>query len=312
MAEIIVVGACNIDQIVYTPRLPNAGETVLGTDYQIGFGGKGANQCVAASKLGAKVTLISKIGDDDNGKRYIQNLKRCGVDTSNVLTTDASCTGVAPITVADDGTNSIVVFSGANMLLSREDINSAAGVLKSAKILLCQLEIDKFTTLHSLKVAKNAGVTTFLNIAPAIEDLSDEFFINSDIICLNETEAFALTGIEVADITSAVSAAKQLLSRGTSNCIITLGKDGSIAVQENGEVCHVHGDKVNAKDTTGAGDAFIGAFSYFFCKLGASNYMDVMKRANTVAGMSVTKKGTQSSYPLRTDLPETLFEGIVS
>lgn len=310
MADIVVVGACNIDQIVYTARLPHPGETVLGNDYQLGFGGKGANQCVAASKLGASVAMISKVGVDDNGKRYLSNLKQCGVNITYVYTTNESCTGVAPITVSDDGNNSIVVFSGANMLLSTSDIDAAASVITSAKMVLCQLEIDKLTTLHALKVARQAGVTTFLNFAPAIADLSDEFFKYSDIICLNESEASALSGVEVVDKITAVSSAKILLAKGAKVCLITLGKDGSVSVLADGTVDIVPGDTVVAKDTTGAGDSFIGAFAYFYSQLGLSNLSEVIRKANTIAGISVTRKGTQSSYPTKDELPSHLFGAV--
>jgi len=215
MTEVVVVGSCNMDLIAYAPRLPKVGETIHGNKFVTGFGGKGANQCVASSKLGAITAMVGKLGQDDYGKSYMQNFQECGVLTDYVTYTHDACTGVAPITVGEDGNNCIVIIPGANMLLSKKDIDSSSGLFDNAKVLVCQLEISTDTTLYALKEAKKNGVITIFNPAPAPEDeLPSEFYYNTDVFCPNETEASLITGVSVQDVDSAKEAAHILVEKG--------------------------------------------------------------------------------------------------
>nr|CAB3265463.1 ribokinase-like [Phallusia mammillata] len=308
-ADILVTGSCNMDLITYAPRLPLPGETIHGTRYVTGFGGKGSNQCVAAAKLGAKASMIAKVGNDAYGKEYIENFKALGIDTGHVTMTEDACTGVAPIVVGADGTNSIIIVPGANLHLTESDIDAASSLFQSAKVMLCQLEISPESTLCALRKAKGAGVFTIFNPAPAPQkELDPDFYKNSDIVCPNETEASTITGLEVTDVESAKVAVPHLLKMGCGIAIITLGKDGCVfASKEREEPCWVKGEKVNAVDTTGAGDAFAGALAFFFAKFPHLPLEEKLRRSCYVASDSVCREGTQKSYPYRRDLPEEIF-----
>ncbi|XP_076815816.1 ribokinase-like isoform X4 [Clavelina lepadiformis] len=187
--EIAVVGSCNMDLITYTSRLPHIGETMHGHKFVKGYGGKGANQCVAAAKLGAYTAMIGKVGEDNDGDSFIKNFNTFGVNTDHVLRTKSSATGVASISVIDGGGNAIIIAAGANLDLSLQDVNNASNIISKANVLLCQLEVHPLTTLHALKLAKLHNVKTILNPAPAPDNgLDIEFYTNSDIICPNEAE----------------------------------------------------------------------------------------------------------------------------
>ncbi|XP_039270600.2 ribokinase-like [Styela clava] len=306
--DVVVVGSCNIDQIAYAPRLPSVGETVHGTKYEVGFGGKGANQSVAAAKLGAKVLMVAKVGDDANGYEYIKNMESLGVNVDHITISKEACTGVAPITVVDGGANSIIIFPGANMLLSSKDVARAASAIKAAKVMVCQLEINEETSLYALKSAKEVGLMTILNPAPAPSNISDEFFKYSDIICPNENEASLLTGIDVVDKVSGTAAAEKLVEMGCNTCVVTLGENGCVFAKANMKSQHVPGIKVEAIDTTGAGDAFIGALAYFLCYFKDLGFVEILSRSCKVAAQSVTKNGTQTSYRSKNQLPVALFQ----
>lgn len=309
--EVIVVGSCNMDLIAYAPRLPLVGETLHGNKFKMGFGGKGANQCVAASKLSASTAMVAKVGFDDYGHSFIKQFRKCNVLTDHVTQTDEACTGVAPITVGDDGNNSIVIVSGANMLLSASDVDAAKSMFKTAKVLVCQLEISRSTTLYALKEAKEAGVLTIFNPAPApTEPLEDEFYAYSDVFCPNETEASILTGIEVQDIESAKSAAAVLVGKGCKCLVITLGKLGCVLAEHGKDPHHipVPDSNVNVVDTTGAGDAFIGSLAFYYAKFAELPLKDKIQRACLIASQSVTREGPQSSFFERAELPEHIFQ----
>ncbi|XP_078068386.1 ribokinase isoform X6 [Mustelus asterias] len=186
--DVVVVGSCMTDLVSYTPRLPKAGETIHGHKFLIGFGGKGANQCIQAARLGAKSAMVGKVGKDSFGDNYIENFKSNGVSTDYVGQTDEASTGVAPITVNDEGQNAIVIVAGANLLLNSEDLEQASKVIGCAKVVVCQLEIRPAVTLTALKIAHKAGVKTIFNPAPAIADLDPEFYKETDVFCCNETE----------------------------------------------------------------------------------------------------------------------------
>jgi len=303
--KICVVGASNIDLITYAPRLPKLGETVHGNRFQMGFGGKGANQAVMAALLGATVTMITKVGNDLFGQDYLTHYGALGLDTRYVFKSDAAATGVAPIWVEEaSGNNAIIVAAGANDLLSPADIEAARPALIDAQILLCQWECPLETTLVALRMAQAAGVTTIFNPAPARANLPAEAYALSDFFCPNESETEHLTGQPVATLAQAEAAARILLARGTRNVILTLGERGSLLVTAEAAI-HIPTTVVQAVDTTGAGDAFCGSLAYF---LAAGQPIErAMQHANHVAATSVQKPGAQGSFPTRATLPASFF-----
>jgi len=303
--KICVVGASNIDLISYAPRLPKLGETLPGTRFQMGFGGKGANQAVMAALLGATVTMVTKVGKDLFGQDYLNHYQQLGFDTRYVTMTDAAATGVAPIWVDEkSGNNAIIVTTGANDLLSPADVEAAREAIVAAQIVLCQWECSLECTLAALRIAHAAGVTTIFNPAPARAELPAEAYQLSDLFCPNETETELLTGQPVATLVQAEAAARILLDRGARQVILTLGERGSLLVTAEGAT-HVPTIAVQAVDTTGAGDAFCGSLAYFLAA--GQPIPRAMEHANYVAAMSVQKPGTQTSFPARDTLPASLF-----
>lgn len=299
--KICVVGACNIDLISYVPRMPAVGETLHGTRFQMGFGGKGANQAVMAAKLGAGVTMIAKLGRDVFGENTRQNFERLGIDTRHVHFTDQAFSGVAPIAVDPDGRNSIIIVTGANDLLTAAEIEAARPEIVAADVLVCQLEIPLEPNLAALRLARAAGVTTIFNPAPAKPELPDEVFQLSDVFCPNETETQLLTGMPVSTLEEAESAARVLLARGARAVILTLGERGSLVVTSD-EAQHVPAQAVKAVDSTGAGDAYVGSLAYFL-GLG-QGLLEAARRAGSIATRSVLKPGTQTSFPSRDEVLE--------
>jgi ribokinase len=302
--RLCVVGASNIDLISYAPRLPKLGETVPGTRFQMGFGGKGANQAVMAAKLGAAVTIVTKVGDDLFGRDVRHNYTSLGMDPTYVSVAPESFTGVAPIWVDEpSGNNAIIVALGANDLLSPADVEQATPALVAAHVVVCQWEIQTETVLAALRIAHAAGVTTVFNPAPVRGDLPAEIYAVTDIFCPNESETEALTGMPVGSIEEATAAARVLLGRGLRTVILTLGARGSLLVTPD-TVQHVPAPQVRAVDTTGAGDAFVGSLATFLAA--GKSLPDAMSRANRIAAMSVQGTGTQSSFPVAADLPAEL------
>ncbi len=303
--KICVVGACNLDLISYVPRLPTLGETLHGTRFHMGFGGKGANQAVMAAKLGGEVVMVSKLGKDIFGENTLKNFQSWGVDTRHVHFTDQAFSGVAPIAVDPDGHNSIIIVTGANDLLAEKEIEAARKDIAAARILVCQLEVPLDITLAALRIARQEGVRTIFNPAPARENLPDEIFKLSDILCPNESETELLTGLPVGTLEESEAAARVLLKRGMEAVILTLGDRGSLLVSER-ETVHVPVNQVKALDTTGAGDAFVGSLAYFLA--GGKELPEAIKRANHLAAISVQSSGTQTSFPVREDLPPELLD----
>ena len=302
--KITVVGANMIDLIAYVPRFLNIGETLHGTEFQMGYGGKGANQAVMAAKLGTNVVMVTKVGEDVFGGGTKDNLAKFGIDTKHVLSTKDAFSGVAPIQVVPEGQNEIVIVSGANNALTNTEIEAARKDIEESAYLVCQLEIDLKLTLKALQVAKEVGTPTILNPAPAVESLPKEIYELTDIFCPNETETQILTGVKVDSVASAEIAAKELLSRGVKTVLITLGENGCLIVDSTGAT-HIPASKVNVVDTTGAGDAFVGALAHFLA-LGAP-LPEAAKRAVKVASISVQGKGTQTSFPDQKDIPAEIL-----
>jgi ribokinase len=303
--RICVVGASNLDLISYVPRLPRMGETLHGTRFQMGFGGKGANQAVMAAKLGAEVTMVTKLGRDVFGDNTLKNFASFGIDTTHVLFTDKAFSGVAPIAVDEEGRNSIIIVTGANDLLTVEEIEAARASIAVAQILICQLETPPETSLAAMRIARAEKVMTIFNPAPARSGLPDELLRLSDIVCPNESETELLTGREVKSQEQAVAAARVLLSRGAGRVILTLGERGSLLVTSSDSV-YVPARKVKAVDSTGAGDAYVGSLAFF---MAAGKPIEIaMRKASEVAALSVQSPGTQTSFPLAKDLPVGLVE----
>ena len=302
--EICVVGACNIDLISYVPRLPTMGETLHGTDFQIGFGGKGANQAVMAAKLGGRVTMVSKLGEDSFGDQTLENFNRFGVTTTYVYRTDQAPSGVAPIAVDTSGHNAIIIVVGANALLTEREIEAARPAIAGADVLVCQLEIPLDITMAALRIGREEGVTTILNPAPALPALPAELYHLCDIFCPNESEAELLTGHSIRSLQDAEAAGQRLRQRGLKTVILTLGELGCLLVADD-QIVHVPTKSVAAVDTTGAGDAFVGSLAHFLAA--GKSLTEAMHRANQIAALSVLGRGTQSSFPAAEEVaPELL------
>ncbi len=303
--EICVVGSAMIDQVSRAPRIPKPGETLIGSSYQVGFGGKGANQAVTAARLGANVSMVAKVGNDSLGESHFKNFKEQGIGTDFIFTDDQQPSGVAPIWVDEQtGQNSIIVIPGANATMTPAEVRSASVAIESAALVVAQLEIPIPSNIEAFKIARAAGRRTILNPAPATE-LPDELLRLTDILVPNESEAELLTGIPVTGPSSAAEAAELLKSRGVKNVLVTLGKNGAYALLETGEQLTSEAPKVDTVDTTGAGDCFIGSFSVFL-SLGLE-FSTSMRQACLVAAQSVTKEGTQTSFPCRNELDPALF-----
>lgn len=302
--KVVVVGAANIDLISYVPRLPDLGETLHGTTFAMGYGGKGANQAVMAAKLGADVAMVTKLGRDVFGEGTLENFRQWGIDTGFVATTDEAASGVAPIFVDPAGNNAIVIVTGANDLLTEDEINEARPAMAAAGVVVCQLEIPVETTQKALRAARAEGTRTVLNPAPARADLPDELLRLSDVFCPNQGEAGLLTGHEVRTVDDVTKAARALMDRGAASVVVTMGDEGCVVATAD-EIEHVPGVSVDAVDSTGAGDAFVGALAYL---LAAGQPLVTSARlANEVAALSVLGRGTQSSFPDRGELPDRLL-----
>ncbi len=284
-----------MDLVVKSPRIPAIGETILGRDFIMTPGGKGANQAVAAAKLGAEVYFIARLGDDIFAQQSLSNFKKENVNTKYVTLTKEAPSGVALITVDDEGNNVIVVAPGANHKLSPDDIKKAESDITSSGTLVAQLEIPLETVEFAAQLANSNGVLFILDPAPA-QKLSPELLRMVDILTPNETEAQILTDLEVTDEQTARMAAKKLLEYGIKSVILTLGSNGFLLV-DNDRMEFVPAIKVAAVDSTAAGDAFTGSLAVGLAN-GKTLY-DSAVYANYVAALSVTKMGAQSSMPTR-------------
>ncbi|XP_026330769.1 ribokinase-like isoform X2 [Hyposmocoma kahamanoa] len=291
--KIVVIGSCSVDFTTYAPRLPSPGETLHGTKFVTSYGGKGANQCVAAAKLGGNAHMICKLGDDQWGKKYKEHLKECGVNVTYSHNAANSMTGIAQISVAENGENQIVIVPGANKLLSKSDVQEALVLIKNADILIGQLEIPYETTLEAFKLNKGLRL---LNAAPAMQDIH-EIFPYCSILCVNESEASYLTNNSVT-LSNAAHALLRLLDTGCETVVITLGEKGAVyATKYDRKGIHVLTRSVKPVDTTGAGDAFVGALATFLVKYKTLPLHQIIGAACEVATISVTREGTQTSYP---------------
>ena len=291
--KIVVIGSSNTDMIIKVPRIPKPGETILGGTFQTAAGGKGANQAVAAARAGGDVIFVARVGDDIFGEQAIQGFKTDHIDVSYVVKDKTAPSGIAEIFVGEDGENSIAVASGANANLSPEDIQRAEGVIKTADIVVLQLEIPLATVTKAAHLAGKHGIKVILNPAPA-QPLSDDLLGNVTVLTPNESEAELLTGIPVANEASAEKAAKVLREKGIQVVILTMGATGVYVSAEEFSGIQ-QGFKVKAVDTTAAGDVFNGALAVSFAQ--EKKLVEAVQFAQAAAALSVTKLGAQPSAP---------------
>ena len=295
-ARIVVVGSANVDLTSYTDHFPRPGETVFGDDFDLGFGGKGANQAVAAKLCGADVHMVARVGDDLFGPATIKNLKSLGIDAKHVKIVKGVSTGVAPIFVDSRGQNRIVVVKGANDKLTARGISAASSLLRRADVIVLQFEIPMETNYHVARFARRHGIPCILNPAPASTfDLSR--FIGVDYFIPNETEAESIAGHPVQTEAQAKDCAAFFLDRGFRRVIITLGERGAL-LADGDDMELVPSYPVKARDTTGAGDAFIGSFAVFLAE--GLPARQALARANLYAALSTSSLGTQKSFATRT------------
>jgi ribokinase len=293
--RIVVVGSANVDLITYTDEFPRPGETIFGREFSLGFGGKGANQAVAARLCGADTAMVARVGDDLFGPATIQNLAARGIDTSHVRITPGVSSGVAPIFVETSGQNRIWVVKGANDRLTPSDVDDAAPLLERADYIVLQLEIPLETVFYTLRFARARGVRTILNPAPA-QPLDLEAAGFADYLTPNETEAEALAGLPVNSLEEARACAAALLDRGLRRVVITLGENGSLLATPE-DMHHVAPFPVTPVDTTGAGDVFTGSLACFLAE--GIPEREALARANHYAALSTLSPGTQKSFVTR-------------
>ncbi len=298
--RIAVIGSSNTDMVVLTDKFPAPGETVMGKDFLMNAGGKGANQAVAAARLGATVAFIGKVGSDMFGQEAIRTLKNEGIDVTSVSTDSENASGIAQITIDGNGENCIVVVPGANNTLTENDIQNAAKLICDADIVLLQLEIPLATVVHAAKFACQKGKKVILNPAPATE-LPDDLFPNLYMVTPNETEIELLTGIRVTDQSTAKVAAEMMINKGVEVVIITMGTAGAYIHSANIQE-HITAPKVQAVDTTAAGDCFNGALALALAE--SRDLTDAVQFANRAASIAVTRLGAQSSLPNKNELDD--------
>lgn len=298
MSKIVVIGSSNTDMVVKTNRFPNPGETILGGTFFMFAGGKGANQAVAAARMGGDVVLVAKVGNDVFGKQAIEGFKKEKINTDYISTDHDKASGTALIIVNEAGENKIVVAPGSNDTLSEEDILKAAKEIEEAEVILMQLEIP----VSSVVFAANHGLKTeskvILNPAPA-QELPREIYQNLYLITPNETEAQLLTGVQVNDDNSIREAAKILLDKGVRNVVITLGARGAY-FQNEYQSFFVEAPVVEAVDTTAAGDIFNGTLAVALAN--KNDWKSALELACKAASLSVTRMGAQASAPFLTEI----------
>lgn len=294
--EIAVIGSNMVDLITYIDDMPKMGETLEAPNFRMGCGGKGANQAVAAAKLGANVMMMTKVGDDAFAENTIRNFQQYGVNTDYVEKVPGVSSGVAPIFVDKSSQNRILIIKGANSHLKPSDIDNAKERLKNCKLFILQLEIPLETVYYAIDFANENNIPVILNPAPASKELDINYACKCDFFMPNETELEILTGLPVENMEQIRTAANTLLSKGLKNLIVTLGEKGSVWLHGS-EITYIEPYKVNAVDTSGAGDAFIGCFAYYYVK--SQDIVESMKMASLFSAYSVTGQGTQSSYPTK-------------
>ena len=295
--RIAVVGSANTDLTTFSDTFPRPGETIFGKSFDLGFGGKGANQAVAARYCGADVVMVAKVGNDLFGEATVKNFASLGIDTAHVRIVEGVSSGVAPIFVEPNGQNRIIVVKGANDTLVPADVDAAANALQNVDAIILQFEIPLDTVYYTVQFARKHKIRCIVNPAPALPARISEL-IEADYFVPNETEAEVITALPVHTLEEAKTCGVSLLQKGFRKVILTLGARGSLIMSE-GMAELIPPFTVTPKDTTGAGDAFIGSFSVFLAE--GLPEKDALLRANLFAGLSTQRVGTQKSFPKRTE-----------
>ena len=290
--RIAVVGSANIDLTTFTGRFPKPGETIFGDSFDLGFGGKGANQAVASRLCGADVFMVARVGSDLFGPATIENFKKQGIDATHVKQVEGVSSGVAPIFVEPNGQNRIFVVKGANDRLKPADVDAAADLLKTVDCIVLQFEILLETVYHCVRFARDNNIRCIVNPAPA-QPVDLTALEGLDYFVPNESESETIAGMPVKNVDDAKKVAEKLLSGGVKRVIITLGANGSLLAGREG-MEHLLAFPVKSVDSTGAGDAFIGSFAVFLGEGLAER--EAVRRANLYAGLSTTGVGTQKSF----------------
>lgn len=294
--RIAVVGSANIDLTTFTDKFPKPGETMFAPRFDLGFGGKGANQAVAARLCGAEVFMVARVGSDLFGPATIENFKKLDIDPTHVKQVQGLSSGVAPIFVEPNGQNRILVVKGANDALKPADVDAASETLKTADCIVLQFEIPLETVYYTVGFARKHGIRCIVNPAPA-QPVDLAALKDLDYFVPNETEAETITGLPVRNVDDAKQCAQQFLDGGLKRVIITLGANGSLLASRDGSQ-HIPPFPVKSIDSTGAGDAFIGSFAVFLGE--GLPELQAVRRANLYAGLSTTGVGTQKSFYDRT------------
>lgn len=304
MGKICVIGSLNMDLVIHTPKLPVMGETVIGSGFMTIPGGKGANQAVAAARLGGDVTMIGHVGDDAFGNSLKQNLQVNGVDVRHVKIMRNIPTGIAVI-IIKDGDNFIILDPGTNFTITAKDIIEAENVIRNSDILLLQMEIPQEAIEQAVDIANQYGVKVLLNPAPA-RNMSDDFLAKVDIITPNESECELITGMALKSIKDAGEAVKYLRGKGINQVIVTLGSRGVIYNNKN-QILHKPVHEVSVVDTTAAGDSFTGALAVALTN--GKSIDEAVDFANASGALTVMKKGAQTSLPHKQEVEEFLRLG---
>ncbi|MFM0391969.1 ribokinase [Paraburkholderia phytofirmans] len=298
--RVLVVGSINTDLVARAPHLPRPGETIGGHEFSQVAGGKGGNQAVAAARIGAQVAMVGCVGKDANGAQRVKDLEAEGIDCSGVEVHPGQPTGVAMVTVSDDGQNTIVVVAGSNGELTPESVARHEAAIKACDVVVCQLETPWDSVHATLALARRLGKITVLNPAPATGPLPAEWLPLVDYLVPNEVEAAILAGLPVESQSGARRAATELQQGGARNVIVTLGAQGAYLLVEGGEGMHFPAPQVQAVDTTAAGDTFIGVFA---AQLASRQPLEgAISLAQRAASISVTRAGAQPSIPTRAEV----------
>lgn len=305
-AKVVIVGSLNMDLVTRAPRLPRAGETLAGQSFVTVPGGKGANQAVAAARLGASVAMVGCIGDDAYGEQLRTALLAEGIDCQAVTPVSGESTGVALIVVDDSSQNAIVIVAGGNGHVTASVVDSFDALLSGAEVIICQLEVPLDTVGHVLKRGHELGKTVILNPAPASGPLPAEWFAWIDYLIPNESEATALTGLPVDSTASADAAASALLKAGVSKVIVTLGEQGALFASASRSE-HFPAPKVQPVDTTAAGDTFVGGFAAALAD--GKSESDAIRFGQVAAALSVTRSGAQPSIPTFAEVQASAAQG---
>jgi ribokinase len=296
--DIVVIGSLNMDLVTKAPRLPHLGETLAGYAFQVVPGGKGANQAVAAARLGAQVAMVGRVGDDVFGPRLLAGLTDHGVNTRHVRCDKGIPTGTATIIVDERGENAIVIVPGANGKVAPSDVDAAKALLSDARLLILQFEIPLPTVEHAMDVAARHAVKVILNPAPA-RTVPVAFWRKADLVVLNETEAQTMTGTNVIDTDSAAAVRRSLQQTGEQATVVTVGERGAFLATAEG-AAHVPAPRVEVIDTTAAGDAFVGGLAISLLR--GSSIQAAVRYATCVGALTVTRFGAQTSLPSASDV----------